>query len=527
MSGSAAKSGGDWKPSYNPWLVTLVVTMGAFMEVLDTTIVNVSLPHIAGSMSVSNDESTWALTTYLVANGIVLTISGYLSRWLGRKRYFTICLAAFTVASLACGISQEFWQLLVCRALQGFFGGGLQPTQQAIILDTFPPEKRGTAFAVTALAIIVAPILGPVVGGYLTDTYSWHWIFLINVPIGLIAVFGVLTVVEDPPHVAEERKTTPRFDFIGLGFIVLALGGLELAMDRGENYDWLDSNFIRISALAAITGWVGGAYWFAYARRPMVNLRVFRDRNFTLGCVLISVMGFALYGSAVMIPQLAQQQLGYTATWSGLVLAPGAVLLVMLIPISGRLMGFIPAKWLIAFGGLCLATSFWYSSHLTPDLSFRSLVIIRASQTVGLAFLFVPISTIAYATLPRELNGDATALFSMFRNVLGSTGISVSTALITDHQQIRQAHLVQYLTPLHEPYNTTMQQVQGAMISHGIPAAEAMQQAEGWMFQQLRTQTAILAYSDVFIITAAIAACIIPFALMLSGVKVQGGGGAH
>lgn len=259
----------------------------------------------------------------------------------------------------------------------------------------------------------------------------------------------------------------------------------------------------------------------------MVNLRVFRDRNFTLGCALISVMGFALYGSAVMIPQLAQQQLGYTATWSGLVLAPGAVLLVMLIPVSSRLMGIIPAKWIIVFGGLCLATSFWYSSHLTPDLSFRSLVIIRASQTIGLAFLFVPISTIAYATLPPELNGDATALFSMFRNVLGSTGISVSTALITDHEQIRQAHLVQHLTPLHEPYNTTLQQVQNAMISHGIPAAEAMQQAEGWMFQQLRTQTAILAYSDVFIITAAIAACIIPFALMLSGVKVQGGGGAH
>ncbi|MFC0409678.1 DHA2 family efflux MFS transporter permease subunit [Roseomonas elaeocarpi] len=526
MSGSAGSSRG-WKPSFNPWLVTMVVTMGAFMEVLDTTIVNVSLPHIAGSMSVSNDESTWALTTYLVANGIVLTISGFLSRWLGRKRYFMICLGMFTLCSLGCGISTEFWQLLLFRAFQGFFGGGLQPTQQSIILDTFPPEKRGTAFAVTALAIIVAPILGPVVGGYLTDTYSWHWIFLINIPIGALALFGTATVVEDPPWVTEESKKPVRFDYIGLGFIVLGLAGLELVADRGEDYDWLGSNFIRIAAVFATIGWVGGIYWFLYSKNPIVNLNVFRDRNFTLGCALISLMGFALYGSAVMIPQLAQQQLGYTATWSGLVLAPGAVLLVMLIPVTGRLMGFIPAKWLIVFGGLCLSASFYYSHFLVPDMSFRSLVIIRASQTVGLAFLFVPISTITYATLPRALNGDGTALFSMFRNVLGSLGISISTALITDHEQIRNAHLVKYMSPLYEPYNTTLQEIQRGLISNGVSAGAAMEQATSQMYQQLQTQTAVLAYSDTFLIVAVFAALIIPCALLLTGKKVQGGGGAH
>jgi DHA2 family multidrug resistance protein len=256
----SAESGQGWKPRSNPWVITLVVTLAAFMEVLDTTIVNVSLPHIAGSMSVSNDESTWALTTYLVANGIVLTISGSLSRMIGRRRYFLICIGVFTLASLGCGIATEFWQLLLFRALQGFFGGGLQPTQQAIILDTFPPEKRGTAFSVTAVAIVVAPILGPVVGGYLTDTYSWHWIFLINVPVGVLTVFGVLQVVEDPPWVVEEHRRSFRFDYVGLGFVVLALAGMELALDRGENEDWLASASIRYAALASVIGYVGGIY---------------------------------------------------------------------------------------------------------------------------------------------------------------------------------------------------------------------------------------------------------------------------
>jgi DHA2 family multidrug resistance protein len=498
MSGAAK----PWRPKTNPWLVAIIVTIGAFMEVLDTTIVNVSLPHIAGSLSVSNDESTWALTTYLVANGIVLTISGSLSRRIGRKRYFMICVAVFTLASLGCGMATSFTQILLFRAIQGFFGGGLQPTQQAIILDHFPPEKRQQAFSLTAVAIIIAPILGPVLGGYLTDTYSWHWIFLINVPIGVVTLFGVMNFVEDPPQLIEEKRTAPPFDYVGAGFIALALGCLEVGVDRGENLDWLGSDTIRVIFIASACGFLFGIVWLLTARNPVVNLRVFKDRNFALGSLQIAIMGGVLYASAVMIPQFAQQQLGYNATWAGLVLAPGAVVLVMLIPLVGKILDRVAAKYVIAAGG-------------------------RAAQTAALALLFVPISTIAYATLPASMNGDAAALFSMSRNVFGGLGISISTALITDHEQSRQARLAVNLSPANQPYENLLQQVQHALVNSGQSMEQAIHNAPGQVFRMLQTQADILAYNDVFLITGIGALVLIPTALLMSGIKAKASGGAH
>ncbi|MDB5394464.1 MAG: EmrB/QacA family drug resistance transporter [Rhodospirillales bacterium] len=516
-------SGQRWKPRSNPWLVAIVVTLGAFMEVLDTTIVNVSLPHIAGSLSVSSDEATWALTTYLVANGIVLTISGALSRRLGRKHYFLICIGAFTLFSFACGLATEFWQILLFRALQGFFGGGLQPTQQAIVLDHFPPEKRQQAFSLTAIAIIIAPVLGPVLGGYLTDTYSWHWIFLINVPVGVMTFFGVMHYVEDPPHVKKERKTVPRLDYPGIAFIALALGCLEVGVDRGEDYDWLGSTFIRVMFILSAAGFLFGCTYLLYARNPIVNLRVFKDRNFALGSLQIAFMGFILYASAVLIPQLAQQQLAYTATWAGFVLAPGAILLAMLIPFVGKILNFVPVKYVIALGGLVLASALLYSSNLVPNMDFTHLALLRGAQTSGLAFLFVPISTIAYATIPAEMTGDATALFSMARNVFGGIGISISTALVTDHLQTRQARLVDNLTLTSQGYVEFLQHVQQTLIDAGQSAAQAAQSAPGQVLQMLRAQAAILAYSDVFTITAGMCLIMIPTALLMSGIKSKGG----
>jgi DHA2 family multidrug resistance protein len=524
MSGEkgGAKSGG-----VNPWLIAVVVTLGAFMEVLDTTIVNVALPHIAGSLSVSNDEATWTLSTYLVANGIVLTISGSLSRRIGRKKYFLICIAGFTAASLACGISTSFGELLLFRAAQGFFGGGLQPTQQAIILQTFPPEKRQQAFSLTAVATIIAPVLGPVLGGVLTDQASWNWVFLVNIPIGVGTFFGVMHLVREAPDEQEERRTAPPFDYWGMMFIALALGCMEIGCDRGEDYDWLGSKFIVVMALLSLSGFVFGIFYLLRARHPVVDLRVFKDRNFALSWMAIGLMGFVLYSSAVVIPQFAQTQLGYTATDAGLVLAPGAVLLIILIPLVGRLLKLVPIKYVIAAGGLVLSLALLFSTNLIPNIDFDDLVLFRAAQSGALALLFVPISSIAYTTVPKRLEGDATALFSMARNVIGGIGISVSTAMVTDHLQTRQNHLVEYLTPVYQPYNVLIQHIEQALVDVGQSMGQAVQAAPGEVFQMLKLQSAVLAYNDIFLITAGMALLMIPIALLMRNEKSKAGSTVH
>jgi DHA2 family multidrug resistance protein len=521
-------SGGEdnWRPKGNIWLIAVVVTLGAFMEILDTTIVNVALPHIAGSLSVSNDDATWALTVYLIANGIVLTISGSLSRRLGRKRFFLICIGVFTLASLGCGLSGSFPELLLFRAIQGFFGGGLQPTQQAIILDTFPPDKRQSAFSLTAIATIVGPIIGPLIGGYLTDTYSWHLIFLINVPIGILTIFGVLHYVEDSPTVAREKKTAPKFDYIGTGFITLALGSLELFTDRGEDLDWFGSGTILLVAGICAASFIFGIGYLLYTQNPAVDLRVFKDRNFAFGWLQIGIMGLVLYASAVLIPQFAQQQLGYTSTWAGLVLAPGGVVLVALIPVVGKMMNYVPAKYVIALGGAALAGSLFFSAHLIPQENFQSLVVLRATQTAALSLLFVPISSIAYATLPKQSEGDAAALFSMSRNVFGGVGISLATALITESSQSSQQTLVGYLNPSYPPYNVLLHQLQQTLVGTGSSAAAAVRGAMGQVYQTLQTQTAVLAYNEVFVIIGILALVMIPTALLMSNIKTKSAGAA-
>ncbi len=513
MSESAAEQG--WRPRYNPWLIAVMVTLGAFMEVLDTTIVNVSLPYIAGSLSISDDDATWALTTYLVANGIVLTISGALSRRFGRKTFFMTCVAVFTIASLGCGMSTSFPELLFFRALQGFFGGGLQPTQQAIILDTFPPAKRGQAFALTAVAIIIAPVLGPVLGGYLTQVFSWHLIFLINVPIGVGTLFGVWHFVEDSPTVKAAKKTAPPFDFVGTAFIALALGFLEVGTDRGEDLDWFGSPLIGIVLFVSFVGFAVGIGYLLSTKNPIVDLRVFKDRNFALAFVEIGIMGLVLYTSAVLIPQYAQQQLGYTSFLAGLVLAPGALLLVVLIPLVGRSMAVISPKYVIAFGGLVLGGALFYSANLVPNEDFYHLMLLRAAQTCGLAFLFVPISTIAYTTLPQSQQGDASALFSMSRNVFGGLGISAATALVTDHEQGNQNQLTTFLTPGWHPFDVALQQYAQAFLNHGTAMAKAMSAAPGQIYQTLQLQSATQAYIDVFYITGVMSLALIPAALFM------------
>jgi MFS transporter, DHA2 family, multidrug resistance protein len=507
----------SWQPRGNRWLIALTVTLAAFMEVLDTTIVNVSLPHIAGTMSVSYDDATWSLTSYLIANGIVLTISGWLARVFGRKRNFLICIAMFAVCSLFCGLSGNLTELILARLAQGFFGGGLQPTQQAIILDTFPPEQRGRAFGLTAIATVVAPVLGPTLGGWITDNYNWRWIFLINLPIGALAFFAVLHLVEDPPWA--RARTSQGVDYIGLALITLGLGSLQVVMDRGEEENWLGSDFIRIFACLAVIGIAGAIAWLLYARKPVVNIRVLRDGNFALCSILMVAMAGVLYSSAVVIPQLAQQVLGYNATLAGLILSPGALFLTFIIPLITQLQRVVATKYIIATGFAMLGASMLYSHRLTPDISFNGLVEMRLAQAAGLAFLFAPLTATAFVNIGREDNGDASALFTMFRNVAASIGISLATALVIERTQIRMAHLAPHMTPLDQGYTTTLQQFQNAFQTQGHFGAAGGQSAVGMLYQTFRTQATILAYMDIFSFCAIMAFCAVPVAFFLSSRK--------
>lgn len=512
----------DWKPKGNPWAIVIVVTLAAFMEILDTTIVNVALPHIAGNLSVSYDESTWALTSYLLANGVVLTISGWLSSLIGRKRYFVICVFMFTVCSFLCGAATSLGQLVTFRLLQGFFGGGMQPSQQSIILDTFPPDKRAAAFGVTAIATIVAPVLGPTLGGYITDTYSWRWVFFINIPVGAVAVFLIWMLVEDPPWLP--RSSFRDIDYVGLSLITLGLGALQVTLDRGQTEDWLDSPFIRFTATLGVLGIIGAIAWLLQARKPVVDLSVFKDSNFAVCCVCIAAMGAVLYAGALVIPQFTQTVLGYDATWSGLVLSPGALAMIVMIPVIGRLMPYVQTRYLIMIGFLTMGASLFYSMRLTTDMDFTALVIMRVAQISGLAFLFVPISTLAFANVPRELNGDATALFVMLRNVFGSIGISVASALILRRSQVHQAYLSQWATPFHQPYNALVETYQRSLEAMGRTAAAAHEEAIGRIYHVYQEQATTLAYSDVFLIAGVISLAVAPFCLLLS--RRKGGGGA-
>jgi DHA2 family multidrug resistance protein len=521
-----AKGGADqtWTPKGNPWLIAVVVTFAAFMEVLDTTIVNVSLPHIAGNLSTSYDDASWALTAYLAANGIVLTISGWLGRVLGRKRYFMICIGMFTVFSFLCGVSQNLPELIFFRAMQGLFGGGLQPNQQSIILDTFPPAKRSGAFAITAIATVVAPVLGPTLGGYITDNASWRWVFFINVPVGIFALLCVGALVEDPPW-AKQRKTP--IDAIGLSLITIGLGCLEVMMDRGEDDDWFGSPFIRLMGILALVGIVCAVAWLLTARRPAVDLRVFKDRNFAIGSLLIGVVGVVLYASAVLIPQFSQQVIGYTATLAGLVLSPGGLGIIFIIPFINILMKKVQARYVIAMGFFIMGCSLVYSAHLVLQIDFRHLVLYRLTQTAALGFLFVPISTIAYQTLPREMNGDASALFSMVRNVLGSLGISASTSLVTQRTQVREAHMVHWMTPFHQPYNAYLDTARRAALAISQSPQAAAATARNLLHRQFIQQASVMAYNDCFLLFSLIAFAVIPFCFLLKPIVAKGKGGGH
>ncbi|HET6239803.1 MAG TPA: DHA2 family efflux MFS transporter permease subunit [Acetobacteraceae bacterium] len=504
-----------WRPRASPWLITGAATLAPFMEILDSTIINVSVPHIAGSLSASYDDATWTLTSYLVANGVVMPVAGWIGRVVGRKRYFLISIAMFTLCSFLCGMATSLPQLVFFRLLQGLFGGGMQPCQQAIVLDTFEPSQRSRGFSVVAFAVILAPIAGPVLGGWITDTFSWRWVFLINVPIGLLAFLAVAELVEDPPWVRRDRARLADIDAIGLGLIALGLGALQIMLDRGEDAGWFGAPSIRLFALLAVMGLVGAVAWLLLTDKPIVNLRALADRNFAVGVTMIALISALLYSSNLLIPSLAQNWLGYTALLAGLLLSPGAVVMVVLIPLVGKyVLPNVQTRLLIAFGFVMLGLASWFAHNLTPDIDFTTLALFRAVQMVGLAFLFVPNSTLAYSTLPRSLNTDAAALYSMFRNIVGSVGIALATAMANQQLQTHRAHLVDHMGALDQQYQALLARTAHAFVDLGQTAAAANTSALGLINAMLNKQAAVLAYMDVFELCAVIAFLAVPLAFL-------------
>jgi DHA2 family multidrug resistance protein len=463
----------------NPWLVALVVSLATFMEVLDTTITNVSLSHISGTLGAGQEESTWVLTSYLVANGIVLPLSGWLSNVMGRRNFFLLCIAGFTAASFACGASTSLGMLVFFRLIQGLAGGGLQPTQQAIMVDIFPPEKRGQAFALTGITIIVAPILGPTLGGWITDNFDWRWIFFINLPVGALAFFLVSRLLHDPPHA--KARGAGAIDYIGLSLVAIGLGSLQIVMDKGQQEDWFESSFILTMAAVSLSCLAAAVFWLLRQKDPVVDLSVLKERGFAVCCLLVFFTGFVLYSSSTLLPLMVQTQFGYDATLAGLVLSPGGLVVIFVMPLAGKLVAKVEARVLIAVGLALSAFGMWHTMHLTPQSGYSAFVLMRITQIVGIPFLFVPSGTLAFSGIPKEKSNKASALYALARNLGGSIGIAFTTTWLARHTQIEQAALVTHLSPANPVYARALAHAPVQMIWRG-----------------LQQQAGLLAYRDCF-----------------------------
>jgi len=498
MEGPPGPSGDEvWKPKGNPWIIAVAVSLAAFMEVLDTSIANVALPHIAGNLGASNDESTWVLTSYLVSNAIVLPISGWLVGWLGRKRFFLTCIVFFTVSSFLCGIAPSLGLLLLFRVLQGAFGGGLQPMAQAILGDTFPPEKRGLAFALYGITAICAPAIGPTLGGWITDSYSWRWVFYINVPVGALALLLVYQLVEDPPYLARAKKKLSGFDFIGFSLLTLGVGALQIVLDKGQEDDWFGSHLVTTLVIIAVVGLVSLIVWEWFHKEPIVDVRLFKNFNFATSSLMFLMLGMALFSSTVLMPQLLQTLMGYTAQKAGMVLSAGALVVLVVLPMVGKLTTRFQARYLIAFGWITLAISMYASSQQIDLLmSFRSATLLRIWQYIPVAFLFVPLTLAGYVGLSAKETNAAAGLMNFMRNIGQSVGTSAVTTLIARRSQYHQSVLAGYTGS--GRFHNALTALTMSLTRVGLSAHTAQQQALGRLYALLQSQAAVLSYVDAY-----------------------------
>jgi MFS transporter, DHA2 family, multidrug resistance protein len=496
-AGSGSSAEDVWQPKGNPWIIAVAVSLAAFMEVLDTSIANVALPHIAGNLGASNDESTWVLTSYLVSNAIVLPISGWLVGWLGRKRFFLTCIVFFTVSSFLCGIAPRLGLLLLFRVLQGAFGGGLQPMAQAILGDTFPPEKRGLAFALYGITAICAPAIGPTLGGWITDSYSWRWVFYINVPVGALALLLVYRLVEDPPYLARTKKNLSRFDFIGFSLLTVGVGALQIALDKGQEDDWFGSHFITSLVIIAVAGLVTLIIWEWFHKEPIVDVRLFKNFNFATSSLMFLMLGMALFSSTVLMPQLLQTLMGYTAQKAGMVLSAGALVVLVVLPMVGKLTTRFQARYIIAFGWITLAVSMYIScKQIDLLMSFRSATSLRIWQYVPVAFLFVPLTLAGYVGLSADKTNAAAGLMNFMRNIGQSVGTSAVTTLIARRSQYHQSVLAEYTGS--GRFRNALAALSMGLTRVGLSAHTAQQQALGRLYALLQSQAAVLSYVDAY-----------------------------
>jgi len=491
----------------HPWLVAPVVALAAFMEVLDISVANVALPHIAGDLSVSRDESTWILTSYLVANAIIMPITGWLAGRFGRKRLFLSCIAAFTIVSLLCGLAPSLSVLVILRALQGAAGGGLQPTGQAILNDAFPAEKQGMATAVYGVAVVVAPAIGPSLGGWITDNYDWRWVFLINVPVGALLLFLIGTLVRTPNEAPSAPRS--RVDWAGFWLIAASLGCLQIALDRGQEYDWFASGMITTLCLVSGISFVLLIWWELQHANPMVNLRLLKRRNFAVSFFLMFMLGFMIFGTTYLLPAFAQYVMGYQATQAGELLMPGGLLLMALFPLVGRILNRVDLRVLMGIGILLAGAALLWMTNFYQDISFGTLALGRVYQYLGLAFLFLPINALGFGDIPAGQTNYGSALINLARNFGGSVGVAFTSTLVTRRMQFHQSHLVGHLQPLDPAYPGFVRQLGQA--THAAPGSTTTLAHASQIVQQ---QASLLSYLDGFKALAVIFLLLLPVLLL-------------
>jgi DHA2 family multidrug resistance protein len=517
-----------WHPGHNPWLIALTVTMATFMEVLDTSIANVSLPHMAGSLSVTQDQSTWVLTSYLVSNAIVLPISGWLANRFGRKRFYMSCVALFTVSSFLCGIAPSLGALIFCRVLQGMGGGGLGPSEQSILADTFPPEKRGMAFAIYGMAVVLAPALGPTLGGFITDNYSWRWVFFINVPIGLLSLFLSNRMLTDPPWLTAKKGKTSSIDVVGLGLITLGLGSLEVVLDKGQEKDWFNSSFVIGFSIVALVSLVSLVLWELHTDHPVIDVRLFKNRTFAMANGMMFTLGLALFGTTVLLPQFTQVLLGYSAEQAGMALSPGGILIMCMMPFVGKFLSKLDARRMIAFGFVALSASLFYMSRrLYLGIDFRHAMLLRVYQSFGLAFLFVPINTLAYVDVPQEQSNSVSGLINLSRNMGGDVGIAIVTTLLARRSQMHQVELVRHTSLFDAPFRDRVDAITRALQHSGASASDAAAEAYRSIYRTVLQQAQTLAYVDVLFLIGCGTALMVPLAFFMKRPRPGGAAMGH